>query len=174
MEYKSRMFSVKFRALAAVLTGLSVALLAGCKTGEPYPEPTAVTAPPVVETNKPRPPKLNVPADSSDTMASNILAWDAVSKEYHARPGEMSAPFSFSLTNVSAGPVVIYDTSTSCDCTVTKLPPTPWRIPSGGSGEIDASINLSNKVGTVTNYVIVYTSQGNRRLNVKAILHDVK
>jgi hypothetical protein len=103
-------------------------------------------------------------------MAPNILAWDSVSKEYHAQAGDVKAPFSFSLTNVSAGPVVIYDTSTSCDCTVASLPSRPWTIPSGGTGAIEASINLSNKVGVVTNSVIIYTSKGNRRLFVKALI----
>jgi hypothetical protein len=168
------MSSLNRSIIASALTGLSLALLAGCKTGEPHPEPTAVPAPPIVATNKPAPPKVNVPSDSSDTMAPNILEWDAVSKEYLANPGEKSAPFSFSLTNVSPRAVIIYDTSTSCDCTVASLPSKPWTIPSGGTGRIEASINLSNKVGVVTNYVIVFTSQGNRRLNVKAILPDDK
>jgi len=107
-------------------------------------------------------------------MAPHILAWDAVSKEYHARAGEMIAPFTFSFTNVSTRPVVIYDTQTSCDCTAAKLPAQPWTIPSGGAGKISATIDLSGKTGVVTNYVIVFTSRGNRLLNVKAILPDAK
>jgi hypothetical protein len=45
-------------------------------------------------------------------------------------------------------------------------------VPGGGTGMIEASINLSNKVGIVTNSVIVFTSQGNRRLNVKAFMPE--
>ena len=157
----------------AALTGLSLALMAGCKTGEPHPEPAEVTAPPaanpvVVATNKPTSPIPRAPSDSSDTMAPDILAWDAVSKEYHAKPSETIAPFSFSLTNVSPRSVVIYDTSTSCDCTVAKLPSTPWMIPSGGTGTMYATVELPNKGGVVETHVIVFTSQGNRRLNLKA------
>ena len=178
MNYKSGMFSLKRGVVAVFVTGLSLALIAGCKTTEPEPAaPTTATPPvpqPVVETSKPMPANPTTPPDSGDSMEPNILAWDAVSKEYHPRAGEMSAPFSFSLTNVSARPVVIYDTQTSCDCTVASLPSHPWTIPSGGTGKIGASINLSNKVGVVTNYIIVFTSQGNRRLNVKAILPDAK
>ena len=105
-------------------------------------------------------------------MATNILAWDATKKEYHAKPGEMSAPFTFSLTNISSGPVMIYDTSTTCECTVASLPSKPWNVPSGGSGKLEASINLSNKVETVTNSVIVFTSKGNRRLNLIVFLPE--
>lgn len=173
---------MKSNAAAIVLAGLSLVLLQGCKSGDPHPEPMAVTAPPVVETKKPAPPltptpmpaKPSAPSDSSDTMAANILAWDATSKEYHAHLGEKIAPFSFAFTNVSSRQIVIYATETSCDCTAAKLPSQPWTIPIGGTGEIDATIDLSGKVGTVTNYVIVETSQGNRKLNVKAILPDAK
>ena len=103
-------------------------------------------------------------------MKPNILAWDATEKTYRVQPGELRAPFTFSLTNVSSGPVVIYDTSTTCDCTVASLPSKPWIVQSGGTGQIQANIDLHNKSGTVTNSVIVFTSQGNRRLKVKAIL----
>lgn len=177
-----RMFSSKRRLVAAALAGLSLALIAGCKTSAPKPEAVTPTVPSVSQTNPPVTqisPPPSAPAtkplpDTGDTMAPNILAWDSVSKEYHAKPGEKSAPFSFSLTNVSSGPVVIYDTSTSCDCTVASLPSRPWTLPSGGSGTIGASINLSNKVGIATNSVVIYTSKGNRRLFVTAFVADDK
>ena len=103
-------------------------------------------------------------------MAPDILAWDATEKAYNVPLGELLAPFSFSLTNVSSGPVLIYDTSTTCDCTVASLPSKPWVVQSGGSGEIHATIDLHKKNGSVTNQVIVFTSQGNRRLTLKAIV----
>ena len=158
MHYKSHMLSLK-RGVVAALAGLSLALIAGCGTHQQ----------PVVETKKPAP-----QPDTGDTMAPNILAWDAVSKECRAHPGDKSAPFSFSLKNVSARPVVIYDTQSSCDCTVAKLPSKPWTIPSGDTGKIEATVDLAGKTGTVTNSIIVFTSQGNRRLNVKAILPEAK
>jgi hypothetical protein len=175
------MFSSKRSLVAAALTGLSVAMIAGCKTSAPKPETTTPTVPAVSQTNPPVTQVIPPPSaptkplpDTGDTMARNILAWDSVSKEYHATPGEKSAPFTFSLTNVSSGPVVIYDTSTSCDCTVANLASRPWTIPSGGSGTIGASINLSNKIGEVTNSVIIYTSKGNRRLFLKVFVPDGK
>jgi hypothetical protein len=166
------------RSTIAVATFiLSLALFAGCKTSETKPKPSPVVPLPPPSTtamNKPAPAPITKPEDTGDTMAPNILAWDTTSKEYHAKPAEMRAPFRFALTNVSSRPVVIYDTSTTCDCTVASLPSKPWTLPSGGTGEIEASINLSNKVGIVTNSVIVFTSQGNRRLNLKAFVADSK
>lgn len=108
-------------------------------------------------------------------MAPNILTWDAVSKEYHAQPAELKAPFTFNLTNVSSSPVIIYDTSTTCDCTVAKLPSQPWTLPGGASGKIEATIDLTKKTSdVVTNEIIVFTSQGNRRLKVKAVVSESK
>jgi hypothetical protein len=160
-------------AAAAAATALSLALFTGCKTSAPKPAPESAPAtpaiPPVSKTNAP-PPLVASSPDTGDTMASNILAWDATEKVYRAQPGELKAPFTFNLTNVSSSPVVIYDTSTTCDCTVASLPSKPWTLPSGAAGKIEASIDLQNKIGTVTNSIIVFTSQGNRRLRVKAIL----
>lgn len=102
-------------------------------------------------------------------MTTNILAWEATEKTYHVQTGDMFASFTFSVTNVSSAPVLIYDTSTTCDCTVASLPSKPWVLPSGGGGEIQALIDLHKKIGSVTNSVIVYTSKGNRRLTLKAI-----
>jgi hypothetical protein len=98
----------------------------------------------------------------------------SLSEEYRAQPGDLLATFTFALTNVSSGPVVIYDTATTCDCTVASLPSKPWMLPSGGAGEIHATIDLSKKVGVVTNQIIVFTSRGNRRLFVKAFAAESK
>ncbi len=103
-------------------------------------------------------------------MSSNILDWDATEKVYHAQAGEQKAPFTFNLTNVSAGPVVIYDTETTCNCTVAKLPAKPWVLQSGGTGQIEASLDIHGHTGEVEKGIIVFTSQGNRRLKVKAFV----
>jgi Protein of unknown function (DUF1573) len=164
------MFSVE-RSLLVGVTALSLALFAGCKSPQkqtaPAPAPSAPAAAPSAhaQTNK-----VQLPPDSGNNLAPNILAWDATVKEYQVQPGDVFAPFSFSLTNVSSSPLLIYDTSTTCDCTVASLPSKPWTLPSGGSGEIHATIDLRRKPGaSVTHDVIVFTSRGNRRLTLKAI-----
>lgn len=152
---------------------LAAVIFAGCKSSpRSEPKPAPVPQPqPTVQTNAPqvavRPPAP--PSDSGDSMKPGILEWDAVTKEYQAKAGETNAPFTFSLTNVSTGTVMIYDTSTSCDCTVASLPSKPWTLAPGASGQIHAAINLHGKSGPVTNSIIVFTSKGNRRLNVKAV-----
>ncbi|HMX63200.1 MAG TPA: DUF1573 domain-containing protein, partial [Candidatus Sumerlaeota bacterium] len=66
-------------------------------------------------------------------MADDVIAWDAVSKEYTAKPGEAEAKFAFNLTNVSSGDVTISGVATSCGCTVAKLPTMPWKLAPGES-----------------------------------------
>ncbi|MEY2465543.1 MAG: hypothetical protein QOD03_64 [Verrucomicrobiota bacterium] len=152
-----------------------VTFFSGCKTPQPEKTQAAVIPPPpaalpsaptnaiLVPASKPRP-----PAESADNIASNILAWDAVSKTSRAEPGEDKAEFVFSMTNVSPQLVMIYDTSTTCDCTVAKLPSTPWPVAPGKSGQIQATIDLKGRIGAVTNYVIVFTSKGNKMLTLHA------
>jgi hypothetical protein len=173
MPYKYAMSLLKRAVLFCAAGLLMLVFVAGCKSPATKAPPTlAQTVPAINRTNQFQPPVIqpSLPPDSADNMASNILAWDAVEKEYQAKPGEMSAPFIFNLTNVSPETVMIYDTSTTCDCTVASLPSKPWIVPSGGSGQIQATIDLHNKIGVVTNRVIVFTSKGNRALRVKAIV----
>jgi hypothetical protein len=156
-------------------------LITGCETSKPRPVPTEkpaeVPAPPqppaATSTNVFREPisRPRPPADAADNMPSNILAWDATENVYQAKRGETNAPFTFALTNISAERVMIFDTSTTCECTVARLPSKPWTLQPGASGEIHASLDIANRTGdAVTNYVIVFTSKGNRLLTVKAVL----
>ncbi|HEX4265173.1 MAG TPA: DUF1573 domain-containing protein [Verrucomicrobiae bacterium] len=175
------MFSFTRTIYFPFLAALSLALVGGCKISGQKPERPVPATPitPIIpspsETNKPSQPPVTLPPDSGDSMVPNILVWDTVSKEYRAKTGELKAPFTFNLTNVSSGPVVIYDTSTTCDCTVASLPSKPWTLTAGASGKIEATIDLTKKTSNVvTNEIIVFTSQGNRRLKVKAIVSDSK
>jgi hypothetical protein len=169
------MFSVKRAISAGFMVLLSLGVFAGCKTGKKNQTvtPAVVPAAPQVTPTNPPPHVAVLPPDSGDNMAANILAWGTTSEVYRAKPGELKAPFTFNLTNVSSGPVMIWDASTSCDCTVASLPAKPWTLQSGEAGKIEASIDLSKKApGEVTNSIIVFTSQGNRRLWVKAIVPE--
>jgi hypothetical protein len=172
------MFSIKRSIFAAGV--LSLALVAGCKSSQkhappPYSEtaphpttaPYSTTAPAVTASHAKA---AQLPPDSGNNLAPHILDWDDTVKQHYKQPGEFAAKFTFSLTNVSAEPVMIYDTETTCQCTVAKLPSRPWVVPSGGTGEIHASIDLRKKTLSVTNDIVVFTSKGNRRLTVEAIL----
>jgi len=96
-----------------------------------------------------------------------VLAWDSMNKEYTAKPGEMTANLTFSVTNVSKEDVTINWVRPSCGCTVAKLPPVPWKLTPGESGNIEFSVDLRGKFGTLSKYASVDTSHGLKVLSFK-------
>ena len=146
-------------------------VVAGCSTAAPSWPPSETAAPAATEADPTvlRPDRPKPPADAADNMAPNILAWDAVSKLARASVGQTNVPFSFSLTNVCVEPVVIYATETTCDCAVAQLPANPWIISPGEYGEIQATVDLRGKSGVATNWVVIFTSKGNRLLEMRTV-----
>jgi mono/diheme cytochrome c family protein len=125
----------------------------------------AQTSPPVpVPAPQPAIPAINNPA----TPNFPTLVFDAESKEYDAKPGEMIAPFTLHLTNLWTNEIVITQVHASCGCTTAKLPSTPWHIPPGGFGEVTAQINLAGKPpGLLTKTLTFFTSVSNRVVMLK-------
>lgn len=99
-----------------------------------------------------------------------VLAWDGLVKEATLKPGVTSGHFTFTFTNTAPEEVVIHFVRTSCGCTMTKLPPLPWRIPPGGSGSFDVELDARGKSGIVTKTVTVDTSAGYRYLTVRVAI----
>lgn len=95
---------------------------------------------------------------SPSPSSTNLLAWDAVTKELTCKPGERFAHFTFNVTNVSARDVIILRTQTTCGCTVAKLPSEPWVLKPEASGQLQVTVDLTNKVGTVRKGVFVTIS----------------
>jgi mono/diheme cytochrome c family protein len=95
------------------------------------------------------------------------LVFDAETKQYNAKPGEMIAPFTFHLTNVWTNEITIVQVHASCGCTTAKLPATPWHLPPGGSGEVGVEVNLAGKMGLITKTLTFFTSKGNRVVTLK-------
>ena len=170
MAYKLGMFSWNKRF--AIAAGVSLCLLAGCKTPPPSRPLASATPPPAPvfsieppgNTQHPAPPR-----SGADNMAPQILAWDTLSRECQLEPGMTAAHFTFNLTNISTEPITLYDASASCDCTIAQLPTKPWTIPPGGRGRIQATIDLLVKRWSPINYIVVFTSKGNRMLTVQAV-----
>lgn len=105
-------------------------------------------------------------------LPANILAWDSESKDYHLKPGEMQAHFTFYFTNISTTHLVINSAVASCGCTVPKLPSLPWTNAPGATGEIPVTMNLAGKSGVVLKTITINTDQGPKFLTVKAVIPD--
>ncbi len=96
-----------------------------------------------------------------------MLKWSAESIDYNAKPGEQSAPFTFTVTNISASEISINSLRTSCGCTVAQLPTTPYKLLPGSNVPINVTMDLRGKSGSVTKTVSVDTSAGFKSLLVK-------
>ena len=116
------------------------------------------------------PPAVTPPAAAAALPDPNALKWDAETREYNAKPGEVSAPFTFTVTNVSQSEVSINSLHTSCGCTVAQLPTTPYKLPPGSNVAINVTMDLRNKMGQVTKSVNVDTTVGPKSLLVKVNL----
>jgi len=100
-------------------------------------------------------------------MPAGILAWDALSKTVDATNGQPVAHLMFTFTNQFTNNVSIVNARPSCGCTTVEMPPVPWMVPAGTTGQIKLNINLSGKVGTLFKSVNVVTDQGTQTLGLR-------
>jgi len=114
-------------------------------------------------------PPVYVPSLShaSGPLPDGLLAWDATTKETNVTADAAFANFVFNFSNVSSNPVVVLSVRPSCGCTTTKLPPLPWTLAPGTNGQMEASVNLAGKSGTLFKSLMVYTDKGSKNLLLK-------
>ena len=110
------------------------------------------------------------PQANAGPLPAGILAFDSESKDYTTKSGEIVANFVFNLTNVSPDEVTVTYVQTSCGCTTAQLPPMPWKIPAGGTGQIPVNMNVQGKSGMVMKTVTLHTDKGQKPLMVKATI----
>ena len=124
------------------------------------PPPTIAPAPAI---------PIPVPVIAQPAAPANpgALVWDSEQKEYKAKYGEAHVNFTFYLTNISSSEVVINSVRPSCGCTTAKLPPMPWHLTGGTNGQIDLTINLAGKSGTVVKSVTVDSTAGVKSLIIR-------
>lgn len=124
-----------------------------------------------------RPGQPNTPGRPSTPAAyralpEGVLVWDGETQETTVKLGTPTAPFQFNLTNVTDEPLMITGVRTSCGCTVPKMPPLPWTVQGGESGQIDVTMKLAGKRGTLAKTVTVNTDRGFKTLIVRAIMEE--
>jgi mono/diheme cytochrome c family protein len=131
---------------------------------------------------------------AGDPLPDGVLDWNSLMQTTNAAADQTLLRFTFSFTNVAkrmdislatnvittAGSaaltnitaitnftptsVTILNAHASCGCTQPELPPTPWTIPPGGTGEFSATVNLEGKSGTMIKSVTVSTDKGSKDL----------
>ena len=122
----------------------------------------------------PRTPPAGLPPSAAIPTAvvpdPTALKWDADTKDFNAKPGEISAPFTFVVTNVSDHDVLITKLRTSCGCTVAQLPATPYKLEPSAHVSIAVTLDLRGKSGLFVKTVSVESSAGVKTLIVRANL----
>ena len=104
---------------------------------------------------------------AGEPLPDGVLAWDALLKGTDATNEQDFARFTFSFTNATAGSVTVLTVHPSCGCTTAEVPPMPWTIPAGASGEIKLAVNLQGKAGTLFKTVNIATDKGNKNLMLR-------
>jgi cytochrome c553 len=102
-----------------------------------------------------------------DALPDGLLAWDAMTKTVEIPDGELQAHMSFNLTNISRGQITVVSVHPSCGCTTAQLPPMPWMLAPGTNGQIDLTINLAGKSGTLFKTVNIVTDKGSKTLMMR-------
>jgi len=112
---------------------------------------------------------IRLPGDGPQ-IGGQTLVFDANTKDYQAKPFEMSAPFTFYVTNVWTNNITITEVKPSCGCTTAHMPATPWLLHPGESGAVEAKINLMGKMGTITKTLTFHTSVGLRVATLRVMI----
>ena len=166
--------AVSIVGAAVVFLGFGCASKAG-KPKEAAPVSMTPPPPPPVQpvTNLPPPvaatPPVYVPnmSQANQLLPDGIIAWDDLTKSTEASANEPQAHFTFNLTNISTEKIAIVRVQPSCGCTTAKLPPLPWVLEPGVSGQIPITVNLAGKSGTLFKTVNVSTDKGSKLLTLQ-------
>jgi len=137
-------------SLCAVTT-VSSALLFAQAPATPAPTTVAPATPVAAAPAVPTPPPT-------------ALAFDADSKEYKAKVGDATAPFTFNVTNTWNQPIKITALRPSCGCTAAQLPNMPYELGAGSNVPINVSVDLRGKMGLVTKSLGVESGAGFKSL----------
>jgi mono/diheme cytochrome c family protein len=151
--------------LGACLAGFSIEL---SRAAEAVPATASTT--PAAPVPHPSPVAIPAAQPAPGVTVDNFLKWDADNKKVTVLNGTAEAHFTFNLTNVSQETVTILGASGTCFCTVAKLPDLPWKIAPGAGGEINVTMDVRNKSGTVPKGVTVSTDKGVKILNVSTTI----
>ena len=111
----------------------------------------------------------NVASVTNFTTVTNSGFWARLTGKEISRAATMSSRTNVAtVTNgIEPVPVTILSVRPSCGCTTTKLPQLPWTLTPGTNGQMEATVNLAAKSGTLYKTVTVNTDKGSKILWLK-------
>lgn len=158
MQSKLVRFAGSFIFLLTLLGG---AQLPGIGSASAQPHPAPPPGPPPQST--PPPPGF-IPPPPNQPSPLETLQWDTIMKEASPVAGQATADFVFKVSNPTEKNVVIERVQTSCGCTVAKLPAQPWVLTPHTNGQIDVTVNLAGKSGTIWKTITVYSTNNIQKI----------
>lgn len=109
---------------------------------------------------------------ANPNLETNALKWDSMEKTLKAQGGQETAHFEFAVHNDSGATVSVTKISTSCGCTVAKMPATPWVLPHGAKDVLKVDVDLKGRYGTIHKNVLIHTDAGYQTLKVNVELPE--
>lgn len=107
----------------------------------------------------------------SDEIPENDLAWNDTEQRRVVMEGAGGVLFKFQMQNVSQHPMVIEKVNASCGCTTIDTREMPFTLAPGDSEELQISMSIAGKFGTVTKSVLV---QGSRATWTLLVTTEIK
>jgi len=161
-----------------------MALIAACvaQPSAPAGKPAAATPASATETvvtnnaaiNASTPVYVPDTTHESDPLPDGIIAWNNLIQSTNIPESSEKAHFLVSFTNLTSGNIAIMDVHPSCGCTTAQLPPLPWVVPAGGSGEFPITVDLAGKTGTLFKEVKVATDKGTKQIFLRITMEPPK
>ncbi len=110
----------------------------------------------------------NVLSSTNITTVTNSSFWARLRGKKITRVASMASHTNLvTVTNsITPVPVTILSVRPSCGCTTAELPPLPWTIAPGASGQIRLTVNLTGKSGTIFKSVNVSADKGSKTLQL--------
>ncbi len=105
-------------------------------------------------------------SQSGAAVPTEPLAWESPNQNYTVKPGEVTAHFTFTVSNVSPSEVVIDDVKPSCGCTLAYMPGKPWHIAPKENGKMEVLVDLRGKKGVLFKEISVLSSNAPKLLTV--------
>jgi cytochrome c553 len=103
---------------------------------------------------------------STAAVPNEPLVWESPAQNYTVKPGEVTAHFTFKVSNVSDSEVVIDDVKPSCGCTLAQMPGKPWHLAPKEKSKMEVLVDLRGKTGVLFKEIGVLSSNAPKLLTV--------
>ncbi len=94
------------------------------------------------------------------------LFWESPSQFFTAKPGDITARFTYKVVNVSTSEVVIDDVKPSCGCTTAELPSKPWHLAPHETNKMEVLVDLRGKEGKLLKTIAVKSATAPKELTI--------